>query len=367
MVAVVDLPAFGYAWVPRDTNFEASPAPTGTMTVKDRTLRNESVSVELDPATGGLRGVKAVGEDTARIGQQLVIVGRVGPDDKALPTRMRGDGVEVEYGGPALAQAVSTGAIVGPDGRSLASFRQRVRVWTGRPVVELDVTLSDLDPDWLASIADADPWSSYLACRWAWPDPTSMLRRTGLLAPETTEADRPETPDALDVSTRRQRTALLFGGLAHHRRHGGRMLDTLLVAGRETAREFRLGVVLDLEHPFHGAADLTAAAFVVPTETGPPATGPTGWLFRVDHKGVAVTAVEYVDTGEDGRGWGLAFHMVETAGHAARCRLRTYRNPSWARQTDFQNEVIVDLPIDGDAVLIDFTPYEIARVEVTLG
>ena len=48
-------------------------------------------------------------------------------------------------------------------------------------------------------------------------------------------ADRPETPDVLDVSTRRQRTALLFGGLAHHRRHGGRMLDTLLVAGRETA------------------------------------------------------------------------------------------------------------------------------------
>ena len=54
-----------------------------------------------------------------------------------------------------------------------------------------------------------------------------MLRRTCLLAPEVTEADRPETPDALDISTRRQRTALLFGGLAHHRKHGTRMLDHL--------------------------------------------------------------------------------------------------------------------------------------------
>jgi alpha-mannosidase len=367
VVAVVDLPAFGYAWVPRDTNFEASPAPAGTLTVRDRALRNESVSVEVDPTTGGLRGVKAAGEDTARLGQQLVIAGLVGPDGKPAASRMRCDGFEVEYGGPALAQAVSTGALVGPGGTTLATFRQRLRLWTGRPLVELDVTLGDLDPAWLASAADADPWSSYLACRWAWPDPNSMLRRTCLLAPELTEADRPETPDALDVSTRRQRTALLFGGLAHHRRHGTRMLDTLLVAGRETGRAFRLGVALDLEHPFHAADDLIAPAYVVPTEAGPPRTGPTGWLFRTDNPGVAVTGVEYVDATEEGRGWGLAFHMIETAGRAARCRLRTFRNPTWARQTDFQGDVIVDLPVDGDSVLADLTPHELARVELTLG
>jgi alpha-mannosidase len=294
-------------------------------------------------------------------------MGLHGPDGKASSSRMRCDHFDVEYGGPALAQAVSTGKLLGPDDRPLASFRQRVRLWTGRPIVELDVTLSDLDAGWLASLADADPWASYLACRWAWPDQNSMLRRTSLLAPELTEAERPETPDALDVSTRRQRTALLFGGLAHHRRHGPRMLDTILVAGRESARDFRLGVVLDLENPFHGSFDLLAPALVVPTEAGPPRTGPTGWLFQTDHKGVAVTSVEYVEASEDGRGWGLAFHLAETAGRPARCRLRTFRNPTWARQVDFQNEVIVDLPVDGDAVLVDFTPYEVARVEVTLG
>jgi alpha-mannosidase len=367
VVAVVDLPAFGYAWVPRDTNFEASPAPAGTLTVRDKWLSNESILVEIDPATGGLRGVKAAGEDTARLGQQLAVAGLVGKDGAPGASRMRGDTFEVEYGGPALAQAVSTGAVIGPDGRALAAFRQQVRLWTGRPLLELDVTLSDVDAGWLASVADADPWASYLACRWAWPDPSSMLRRTSLLAPDLTEVDRPETPDALDVSTRRQRTALLFGGLAHHRKHGPRMLDTLLVTGRETARSFRLGVALDLEHPFHASVDLIAPAYVVPSEAGPPATGPAGWLFRVDNQGVAVTAVEFVEATEDGRGWGLAFHMFETAGRAARCRLRAFRNPSWARQTDFQDNVIVDLPVDGDAVSVDLTPYELARVEVTLG
>jgi alpha-mannosidase len=67
------------------------------------------------------------------------------------------------------------------------------------------------------------------------------------------------------------------------------------------------------------------------------------------------------------RGWGLAFHILETSGHATRSRLRLFRNPSWARQVDFQGDTIIDLTTQDEAVLIDLTPYEVARVEVTLG
>jgi alpha-mannosidase len=144
------------------------------------------------------------------------------------------------------------------------------------------------------------------------------------------------------------------------------MLDTLLVAGRESARSFHLGVALDLEHPFHAALDLIGPAFVVPTEAGPPRTGPSGWFFQLDNKAVALTRVEFTDHSGDGRGWGVAFHLIETAGRATRCRLRTFRNPVFARQTDFRNKLIVDLPVEGDAVLIDLTPHEMARVDVTL-
>jgi alpha-mannosidase len=369
--AVVDLPAFGFAWVPRDTNFEASPAPVGSVSASERgrVLSNEALAVEIDPTSGGIRGVKASGEPTARLGQQLAVAGLTGPDGRPANSRMRSERFEVDYGGPALVQATAEGVISGPGDRPLARFRQRYRLWTGRPLLEVQIALRELDREWLESLGrgNLDSWSHYLACRWAWPDPTAMLRRTGLLAPELTEADRPETPDALDISTRRQRTALLFGGLAHHRRHGPRMLDTLLIAGRETARTFNLGVALDLEHPFHAATDLLAPAYAVPTDAGPPRNGPTGWLFHLDARSVAVTSVRYVATSEDGRGWGLIFHLLETAGHPVRCRLRTFRAPTWARQVDFQGSVIVDLPTDGDATLVDLTPHEIARVEVTLG
>jgi alpha-mannosidase len=365
--AIVEVPAFGFSWVPRAANLEAARAPSGKVSAKDKVLKNEAMAVEIDPATGGLRGVHASNEETPRLGQQLAIGGLVGPDGKAVASRMRGTSFEVEYAGPALVQAVSTGQILGPGDKPLMTFRQRFRLWNGRPELEIAITLSDIDEAWLASIADADPWVHYLACRWAWPDSNSMLRRTCLLSAELTEAQRPETPDALDISTRRQRTALLFGGLAHHKRHGARMLDTLLIAGRETARSFAVGVALELEHPFQAAIDFIAPSYVVPTDQGPPNAAATGWLYHIDHKSVAVTRVEYVPATEDGRGWGLVFHLLETAGRSARCRLRTFRNPSWGRQTDFQGEVLVDLPTDNDAVLVDLTPHELARVEVTLG
>ncbi|MBX6315852.1 MAG: glycosyl hydrolase family 38, partial [Isosphaeraceae bacterium] len=357
--AVVELPAFGFAWVPRASSPNAAAPPIGVLSARGRPLKNETIELEIDEATGGLRSLRAAGEPTARLGQQLVMTGLVAPDGKPASSKMRAEQIEVEYGGPALVQAESRGVLIDPlDQRPLARFRQRYRLWSGRPVLEIDITLSDLDAFWLDRAAGADPWEHFLSCRWAWPDPNTMLRRTSLLGPHLTEADRPETPDVIDLSTRRQRTALLFGGLAHHRRHGPRMLDTLLVAGHEVGRHFHVGVALDLEHPFPAALDLISPPLVLPTEFGPPHTGPVGWLFHLDSKAVAVTRVEANEpSGGDGEP-GLTFHLIETAGLATRGRLRLFRNPSWARQTDFQGEVIADLPIEGDAVLLDLTPYE---------
>jgi alpha-mannosidase len=144
------------------------------------------------------------------------------------------------------------------------------------------------------------------------------------------------------------------------------MLDTILLAGQESARSFDLGMVMDLEHPFPAALDLATPAIVVPTDSGPPAAGATGWFFHLDCPTVAVTRVSPSTTVEDGRGWGLTFHLLETAGRAVRGRLRLFRNPAWARLIDFNGETIVDLTVEGDAVQIDLTPHELAIVDITL-
>ena len=235
---------------PRRPTWAVRPPSTGGLSARGRKLRNESIEIEIDAATGGIRSVAAVGESTARLGQQLVMTGLLDAQGKPVASQMRCERFDIDYGGPALVQATSSGSLVDPQqGNRLASFTQRYRLWTGRPILEIEITLSDLDPAWLERAAEADPWSVYLACRWAWPDPNSMLRADVFWSPELTEAERPETPECFDISTRTQRTALLFGGLPYHRKHGSRMLDTLLSPARESTRSFTLGVVLDLENP----------------------------------------------------------------------------------------------------------------------
>jgi alpha-mannosidase len=366
--AVVDLPAFGFAWAPKESELARPPAVAAGLSARDRRLRNESIEIDVDATTGGLRSIAAMGEESPRLGQQLVMTGLVDAQGKPSTSQMRCERFAVDYGGPALVQATSAGSLVDPlHGDKLASFVQRYRLWAGRPILEIEVTLSDLNPAWLERAAKADPWNLYLACRWAWPDSNSMVRRSVFLGPEITESERPETPDFFDISTRKHRTALLFGGLCHHRKHGDRMLDTLLIAGLEETRSFTLGVVLDEDQPFRASQEWIAPAVVVPAADGPPAIGASGWLAQVDHKGIVVSHVEFAENTNGDRGWGLIFHLLETSGQAARARLRLFRNPTFARQVDFLGETIIDLSLDGDAVRLDLTPHELARIEVTMG
>ena len=106
--AVVDLPAFGFAWVAKDTDLARAPASTGVLSARGRQLKNESIEVEIDAVTGGMRSLTAVGESTARLGQQLVMTGLYDAQGKPVTSQMRCDRFDVDYGGPRRAvQATS--------------------------------------------------------------------------------------------------------------------------------------------------------------------------------------------------------------------------------------------------------------------
>ena len=53
------------------------------------------------------------------------------------------------------------------DGRRLAGFRQTTRAWAGSRVLDIEIEFDQLEEP------RADPWNSYYAARFAWPDQTA--------------------------------------------------------------------------------------------------------------------------------------------------------------------------------------------------
>jgi alpha-mannosidase len=365
--ALVDVPALGYAWFPSEVAaVTAEPAgPKPKIGTRENTLFNGLMEVEFDPNTGGIRAVRADGESLPRLGQQLVMSGVYDIEGRPATSRMQCDKIEIEFGGPALAQATSRGVLLDPlGGHALATFRQTFRLWAARPVLELEVELSELDVAWLAHANYGDPWDHALSCRFAWPESAEIQKRVSFLCTFETSAQRPETPEAFEICHRRGKTTLVFAGLAHHRRHGSRMLDTLLLAGRETARTFVLRIALDVEHPHTVVLDSAQPVLCVPS-MGPPAKGISGRFLEIDHPSVALVGARWEQPNPpEVPSALLVLDLIETSGQAARARLRLPFTPQTVNIIDFQGEPVAEFTPERDWVTLDFTPNELMRVAV---
>src|SRR5207248_1311387 len=69
---VVEVPALGFAWIPKRGPAAAAPA-AGRMRLADpRHVRNEFFEAEVDPATGGLKAIRDHRSRVNRLGQMLV-------------------------------------------------------------------------------------------------------------------------------------------------------------------------------------------------------------------------------------------------------------------------------------------------------
>lgn len=372
---VADVPAMGFAWIPR-TASTAKPTPQKPVPlVEDTTLRNEYCEVEVDPETGGVREIHDYQQRTMRIGQQVAMLMRSGPSVRGgasagvsvdVYSRMVAREVNVTSSGPALGEIVTEGDLLEPEGdQRLAGFRQRLRLWKGRPVLEIELTLE------IDRMPEGNPWQSYYAARFAWPDPESALTRSVTMGATATADRRWECPHYVEIGSGRQRTTILTGGLPFLRRHGDRMADLLLVCEGETTRTFRFGIGIDLAYPIPAAFDFLEPIHQVATATGPPITGPMGWFFHLDAKNVVVTRVSPAKEPETISGSEqrqvrprVMFDMIETEGRPVRARLRCLRKPKKARQVDFRGSTLSEPGVADDAVVIDLTAHEIARVVV---
>lgn len=384
--AVVELPPCGFVWLPNGSGSAPAAPKTGrekaTPLAEPNVLRNEFFEVHLNEETGGIAQIKNYGRSPNRLSHQLAFrfsrertIAR--PEEafetKSYYSQMRVATSEVTCAGPSLGEIVTTGDILDQTNeKRLAGYRQTVRVWRGRPVVEVDVELTDVK-----QLPEGDPWSNYYAIRFAWNDSTAPLTRSVFWNAQGIKEQRFESPLYFEIVEDGKRTTILFDGLPFHRKTGERMLDTILLAPGETRRKFRFTVAVDQDYPLQAALDALVPPAVVPTANAPRGAT-SGWFFHLNARNVQLTRIlplvgepaEPVDPWDrhdreqlpDGKGF--AVRLLETEGRPARVHLRCFGEPKFARQRNFAGRTVTDLTVGGDTVTIDMTAYEMADVEV---
>ncbi|MGD9722215.1 MAG: hypothetical protein AB7O59_11770 [Pirellulales bacterium] len=370
--AVIEVPALGFTWI------EPQLKPGGASRDKtigvDNKLTNEFLEVTVSRTTGGIQALYDYGRRGNQLSQQLAM--RL-PEIDAEPgtpwaaaepdagyTTMRAENVQISANCPAFGEITSHGKLVDAEGRALASFRQRVQVWAGSRVLRLELELDEL------AELRADPWNSYYAARFAWPDELADLARGLGLARHATTSGRLEAPEYIDIESTGGRTTILTGGLPYHRRAGARMLDSLLIVRGETARRFQMGIGVGLAQPAAAAMELITPSASRLAPAGGSASG--GWFFHVDAKNVVATHWQPLFAAGTAQSSGAAgeclvkgfrARLLETAGRAGRVTLRTFRPVAQARQVDFLGQTLVTAPAEGDRLSLDFAANEWIEVE----
>ena len=342
---VVEVPALGFAWFPREGPPGPPPSPGRMRLADDRCVRNEYFEAEIDPATGGLRGIRDHRTRANRLGQQIVF----NPGSTTHVQQIRTTST-----GPALGEIITETVLLDAKDEVLASVRQRFRAWVGRPLLEMRIDFKPVRPP------QGYPWHAYYGARFAWRDDKATLTRGVAGAPYATSHTRPETPDYMELQADGRKTTIFPGGLPFHQRHGGRMLDVILLVQGEGTLSFELAVGLDREHPMQTALGVATPVPVVETGMGPPHVGSAGWLFHLDAPNLVLTSLRPAADGADA----VTARLLEVGGVGGPARWRCVRDPKQARLVDAHGEALLDLAVQGDAVQLDVGRNDLVQMRV---
>src|SRR5262249_17441500 len=145
-----------------------------------------------------------------------------------------------------------------------------------------------------------------------------------------------------------------------HQRHGGRMVDVILIPEGETGRVFELGIGLNRDYPMQTALGLTTPVPVVSTDKGPPHVGASGWLFHLDAPNLLLSSLHPLPGGADG----IIAGLFECTGHSGQAELRCARDPKRASLLDARGANLMEATTQGDAVTFEAGANDLLHLRV---
>lgn len=330
--SIIEVPGLGYTWVPL-----ADPATPPKFSNKfkladENSVRNEFFEAEIDRNSGGLKAFRDLKTRANRLSQQLVA---------NLGSTMKADTIRVSSTGPLFGEIQSEGTITGTNQEVIAKFKQTIRAWLGRPMLELNIEINPTEP------LRGDRWSNYIASRFAWPHDQVTMHRGHEGRVASTHNLRTESCDFIEWKWGPRKTFLFTKGLSYFEKQGDSKIDTLLITEGENQTHFSMGLSMDRDHPFQMAMALDSPIYIQKVSKGAPPAGPTGWFFHIDAPNLVLHQISFKP--EESSAYLL---LEETEGFATPCDIRCVKTPKRACFLDLQNNDQGDLAIRDDSVTI---------------
>ncbi|MBY0585559.1 hypothetical protein K2X85_00170 [bacterium] len=342
---LVDLQGWSYAWIPIHGTSNV-PAEKLEPVASARRLKNTQIEIEIDKKTGGLRGIWTLRDRYSRLGQQLV---------HSSASEMIAREIKITQDGSLLGEIVVKGIIRALDSkRELARFEQKFRLWRGRPVARLDITIEPSIPHSGAAM------ENYFACRWAWPDDKTILLTSSGPTMGSHLDSSIEATDFLELREQHLTTNIVTGGLVRTHRFHRQQADTLLIVPGESARHFTFWIGLDLPNPFRFAQAELWPPLIHRFSAGPPTRGTTGRLASFDSESAHACSMAATDSPQPA----VRVRLAETMGKGGRFPFELFRRPESVLLTNFLGETMYDLYREDTHVSVDLSSLELQQLLV---
>ena len=353
--AVVDVPQLGFAWI-SDANGTQNSTLSGPNLAEDGVLRNEFMEVIIDETSGGIRAIHDYKSRQNRVTQRLSL--RYGNKEtkKWDYCTMVADEVQSTISTQVLGEIISRGILVDHEQNELAKFTQRMRLWRGSRVLQIEVELEIPEDLKLKS----DPSNAYFCNRIAWHNEAAAVSRSVEQTLQTANQSNFESSHFVEIESPKQITTLFTNGMNQHLSRGMRMLDTPLVVKGDPKRKFNLGIGIDIKQPMQAAVDQMSPLISMECEGQP---NPTHcWLFRLSSRNVIATHWDAIH--DDGKVVGFRVRILETMGKSSSVNISAFKPVSRAVEVDYFGVERSKCNVEEGKVLCEISANEFVELEV---
>lgn len=338
--AVVEIPGFGFAWIPRRGVKGIQPPRQRLHLADERGVRNEFVEAEFDPATGCLRGLRDLRHRIPRI-QQIIQIGKGGS--------MMAKSTRVISRGPARGELVVDGVFVDGQGQQLGQFTQTMRAWIGRPLIELEIEVSKLSPS-----TDHAP-----SLRLFWKDQSAELFIGSLGQSIRINGEGTHSADYIHLVQGANATTVICQKPMTVKRHGNRSIELNMESKGEGRSFLSLGFAVDRDYPHLFVKGLHSPFLAIPVEKGPPASGTNGWLIHLDSPGVNLERLAASAENQ------IEATLVECLNEPRTVGLNFARSPQKIMESEDRTATGRELRLDNGATTFDLRRRGIKTVTLT--